>query len=630
MPRRLQTGEGVLALSAGQSISLNGADVQNLRFAAEQLRTTVHEDCGFDYDITAGSALIADNAAFVLSLVPGGVRQAQGYELTITPERVFAIAGDHAGLFYAVQTLRQIVAQCGATLPALRISDWPDFPNRGVMLDISRNKVPTMGTLCDLIERLAAWKINQVQLYMEHTFAYRRHPVVWAEASPITAEEVLALDAFCRQRCIELVPNQNSFGHLTNWLIHDAYRDLAEAPDGCDTRWGHYDTPFGLNPSDPRSLALVCEMYDELLPNFSSRQFNVGLDETIDLGLGRSKERVEREGVGRVYLDFLLKIYREVRNRGCTMQFWGDIIMEHPELTGELPRDAIALEWGYQAEHPFAEHGAQFAASGIPFYVCPGTSSWNTIAGRTENTVGNLRNAAENGLKHGAIGYLITDWGDNGHWQPLPVSYLGFVYGAALAWNYSGNLDLDIADALNRYAFADEAGIMGRLAYELGNVYLIPGVKIHNTSPLFAILQGDKESIERIRNHPILGFELPPDLDARLQHSAATVAALKAHLPQAQMKRADAALIQREFAWAADMLQHACKRGRWLLSDGGISNRELRKEADQLISEYRALWHERNRPGGFGESVARMEKMRDDYSLFSAQTNRSKPSATTA
>ncbi len=219
-----------------------------------------------------------------------------------------------------------------SSLPALRISDWPDFPNRGVMLDISRDRVPTMQTLLELVDLLASWKINQLQLYTEHTFAYRNHPEVWADASPMTGEEILALDAYCRERFIELVPNQNSFGHMTRWLTHDRYRPLAEAPDGCDTRWGHYDYPFSLCPIDPGSIELVRSIFDELLPHFTSRQFNVGCDETIDLGQVRSKEAVEKLGAGRVYLDFLLKIYREVRARGRTMQFWGDIIMEHPEL----------------------------------------------------------------------------------------------------------------------------------------------------------------------------------------------------------------------------------------------------------------------------------------------------------
>ena len=194
--------------------------------------------------------------------------------------------------------------------------------------------------------------------------------------------------------------------------------------------------PYSFCPIDPGSLALLEDMYDQLLPHFSSRLFNVGLDETWDLGEGRSKEICDQKGKGAVYLDFLKQIHALVTQHGRTMQFWSDIIVrDEPELVAELPRDVIALEWGYEADYPFAEHARLIAKSGRSFYVCPGTSSWNTLAGRTDNALGNLRNAAVNGFANGAIGYLNTDWGDNGHMQPLPVSYLGYLAGAAMSWN---------------------------------------------------------------------------------------------------------------------------------------------------------------------------------------------------
>ena len=198
---------------------------------------------------------------------------------------------------------------------------------------------------------------------------------------------------------------------------------------------------------------------------------------------------MRQRGAGRVYLDFLLGVYREVARRGHTMQFWGDIIMKYPELIQELPKDTIALEWGYDAAHPFAEHSARFAASGIPFYVCPGTSAWNTLAGRTDNCLANTLNAAESGLKNGACGYLNTDWGDRGHWQVLPVSFLGYAAGAAYSWAVESNRSLDITQALSIHAFADASGIMGRLAYELGNVYKVAGVEPHNSSVINNVLQ---------------------------------------------------------------------------------------------------------------------------------------------
>jgi hexosaminidase len=613
-PQHLTLLDGIIALTDEQLIVLDSPAPSDLYFIAGRLQQALQEFAGVTWSIVAGSAVPAERRGVTLSLVPNGTGQPQGYQLAITPTGLSIVAATPAGIFYGSMTLIQILQQRGPDLPRLRITDWPDFPNRGVMLDISRDKVPTMETLFNLVDMLASWKINQLQLYTEHTFAYQHHPAVWAEASPLTGQEILALDAYCRQRFIELVPNQNTFGHMRRWLTHDHYRPLAECPTGCDTGqpgWGYFEEPFTLCPTDPGSLDLIRSLMDELLPHFNSRQFNVGCDETVDLGQGRSRELVARQGKGRVYLDFLLKIYREVKARGRTVQFWGDIIMEHPELVTELPGDVLALEWGYEADHPFDEHGAKFAASGIPFYVCPGTSSWNSLAGRAENALQNLRNAARHGLKHGAVGYLITDWGDNGHWQPLPVSYLGFGYGAALAWAYRANQQLDVAQAVSTYAFADPTGVIGRLAYQLGNVYLEPGKLIRNNSILFTILQKPPDQIA-----------IEPGLTtAGLQKALAYLEQFNPILADMPASQPGAKLVQREFNWVVGMLRHACRRGLWALDkaqhkDDGDLRQDLARELELLLAEFSEVWLARHRPGGLKDSRARLEKMRRDYSLL--------------
>jgi hexosaminidase len=608
MPRLVSMSGGVFTVPDRRFIVLDNAVPQALRFAARRLQEALREHADVAWEVVASNTVPQDQVGITLSVMSGDVRHPQGYELTITEAGVHAVAGTPAGAFYAAMTLCQILDQRSAELPTLRISDWPDFPNRGVMLDISRDKVPSLETLFDLMDLLASWKINQLQLYTEHTFAYRNHPEVWAEASPMTAEDILALDAFCRERFIELVPNQNSFGHMHRWLVHERYRPLAECPQGCVTGWGYTDVPFSLCPLDPGSLELVRGLFDELLPHFTSRQLNVGSDETVDLGRGRCKQEVEEHGAGRVYLDFLQKIYREVKARGYTMQFWGDIIMEYPELTPELPRDTIALEWGYQADHPFDQHGAIFAASGVPYYVCPGTSSWNSIAGRTDNALTNLDNAAANGLKHGAVGYLNTDWGDNGHWQPLSVSYLGFAYGAAVSWAHQANQGLDIGPAISTYAFRDPSGTMGRFAYDLGNTYQEPGVSVHNASILFRILQASPEEIAEKEGLSVDGLRKALEFIDGVMDTAS----------EARLERSDADLIHREFAWVADMLRHACRRGIWALGkaaggEDAALRQDLADDARRLMEEFREIWHARNRPGGFKDSLARMERVCADY-----------------
>lgn len=524
--------------------------------------------------------------------IDAAVAKPQGYRLTITPDAITLIGHDDAGLFYGRQTLSQL-ARVG--LPCCELEDWPDFPNRGVMLDVSRDKVPTMATLLAIVDELSSWKVNQLQLYTEHTFAFANHETVWRDASPITAAEIREIDAYCRERFIELVPNQNSFGHMERWLRHERYRDLAECPDGA-VWWHKHRPPATLNPLDPQSLDLVRELHAELLPNFTSTQFNVGCDETMELGLGRSKAECERVGRERVYLDFLKKIYEGVRGHGHTMQFWGDIILHSPHLIDELPKDIIALEWGYEANHPFEDHCAAFAKSGVPHYVCPGTSSWCSIAGRTQNMLDNIRLSAAAGLKHGAIGFLNTDWGDLGHWQYWPISYAGLAYGAGVSWCAETNVDADLAAQLDVHVFRDASRVMGNVALDLGRVNVAMGdVGRHNSTLLFWLARKDDDRPATLTNAVLL-----KDVKRkRFDEAAAAIEAAIAPLASATMDRPDAQLIRDEFANAAALMRDAVAIGR-ATYDGGEAH-----VAPAHVAEHRRLWLARNRPGGLEDGAGR-------------------------
>ncbi len=627
MPREVARRPGEFHFGNGAQLVLYPPDVYDLLGAARRLRDAIAADARVQTRIVIGEIGDRDAIAVTMTVNSRRVPHEQGYTLDITPQGVSIVGHDPAGVFYGVCTLNQLLHQFGGVVPCMSVSDHPDFAARGVMLDISRCKVPTMDTLKELIDMLAGFKINQFQLYTEHTFAYREHRAVWADASPITGEEVLELDAFCRERFVELVPNQNSFGHLSPWLSHPRYKHLAEAPDGFDWPWGgHSDQPFSLNPTDPRSLDFLRSLYDDLLPYFSSKLFNVGCDETFDLGTGRSKEACAERGVHRVYLDFLLQIYELVRERGRTMMFWGDIILHEPSLIPELPQDVIALEWGYEFDHPFEERCARFAEAGVPFYVCPGTSSWNALVGRTDNAMGNLRSAAESGLKHGAIGYLNTDWGDNGHWQYQPTAYLGYVYGAAVSWALEANAGIDLPAVLSLHAFNDPTGTMGRLAFDMGNVYKVyerlTGRRVHNASFLVRLLYAPVRDLEP----RFVGLNLDAFREARRE-----IDGVMTLIPQAHLHGRDGDLIRREYENAARLLRHACALGEFKVrlaeaeseaEKAALADRanELADDLREILAEHRELWLARNRVGGLEQgSGAHFEKMIADYRALAAE-----------
>ncbi|MDX9866952.1 MAG: family 20 glycosylhydrolase [Kiritimatiellia bacterium] len=594
-PRRVVPGAGALRLGESGVFAVD-AEAEAARPALRVLRDALGP--GWQ-ESEARASPPAGGARIRLRLAPQTAGP-QSYWLRVTPAGVEAEAGGRAGLFYAAVTLAQLVGLSEGALPLCELDDAPDFPARGVMLDISRDKVPTLATLFELVDMLAGLKINQFQLYTEHTFAYRGHEGVWRDASPVTPEEIRALDAHCRERCVELVPNQNSFGHLERWLALPRYAPLAELPQGgAPLPWGGtHEKPTALCPIDPRSLALLEDLYDQLLPNFSSRLFNVGCDETFDLrGEGRSAALVRERGEGRVYLDFLKQIHARVTARGRRMAFWGDILIRHPDLVREVPRDALALEWGYEADHPFNAHGARFAASGLPFYVCPGTSSWNSLAGRTANMRANLVSAAENGLRHGACGFLITDWGDGGHWQPLAVSLAGYVYGAALAWGTARNRELDLAGAMDRFGGACGHG---DALLRLGDAYRRCGALRGNGTELFQILS-------KPRPRPVAAGVTAETLHAVLDsvEEAERVAC-----------NAQASTVRQEAEQTGRLIRAACHRGLALL-DGSVgraaTRRALRIEAEDLACAHARVWRLRNRVGGLADSLVKLACHRQEY-----------------
>jgi len=593
-----------LPLKHGRMIWLRNGDRDALLQAGRIVQSALIGSAG-SWDLTAFGRDEDVRIGATLEIDPDRIHHVQGYRLRIQPARIELVARDEAGLFYGAQTFRQIAAQSARSghLPCLTIEDWPDFPHRGFLLDISRDKVPTMETLFRLVDLMASLKLNQLQLYTEAAFAYRDHPTVWNGSSPMTGEQVMELDAYCRQRHIELVPNQNTFAHMERWLRHEPYARLAERPGGST-----------LCPTDPGSLELVGGLLDELLPHFRSRQVNVGCDETDEVGKGRSKSVVERLGYGQVYVDYLRQVQQVVRRNGRRMQFWADMILRHPELIEHAPADSTLMVWYYEDEHPyFRDNLPKLAAAGLPFYVCPGSSSWASLLGRTKNAMTNLEEAARYGRANGAIGYLICNWGIYGFWEHLPISYLPLAYGAGVSWAYEANRSIDLPRALDLHVFHDRAGVMGRLAYDLGNAYLETGVYMQDGTPMGCIMY-------YAALHPEFTDKWYRKGELKIegcQKALEWVERAIARLPDSRMAHPEAELIAAEFQNDANLFRHACRLAIALLQTPSLQVKDLppaTREAlagdlERIMPELKRLWLARNRLGGLETSYGIAEKL---------------------
>ena len=526
----------------------------------------------------------------------------EGYTLKISKSGILISFRELPGARAAQLTLRQLIREYGHRLPRLKIRDWPDFARRGVMLDISRGRVPKLETLLDLAEKLSAFKINELQLYTEHTFAYKKFKSVWQDWGALTAKEIRILDARCRELGIDLVPNQNSFGHLRQFLEDPKLKKLGEISEPFLSETKDFlRRPTMLAPNHPGTLPFLRGLYDELLPNFSSEFFNVGCDETWDLGKGQSKKLCATKGRGHVYLGFLKKIHHEVSARGKTMMFWGDIILKHPLLIRALPKNIIALNWGYEANHPFAKEAAQFAKAKIPFYVCPGTSTWQTIVGKHDNALANLRSAAKAGKKFGAIGFLNTDWGDGGHPQPLAVSWPLFAAGAALAWNANALNENELLAVLSRDVFADPTGKIVEAGFRLGFAHQKLGVKIPNETPLGTVIAAPRPADRELfgRNGFKWFTKIP---EKKIRAALKVIQKQRATLSCAKPKSQSAKILALELDLAARMAIQSCQFMLWqqAVSAGKRSRAEAMarrgvRELQKLEKDFDAYWPLRNK-----------------------------------
>ncbi len=407
----------------------------------------------------------------------------EGYKIEILTDGIKICSATEAGSFYAIQTIKELSRVYNNKLPCCEINDEPDFARRGVYLDCSRGKVPKISTIKQLAERLAQWKINELQLYIENVFTFKKHPEIGRGYSPFTPEEILDLQSHCKKYHIRLVGSLASFGHMEKILAIPKYRHLAELP-------GYRGFPGGMTlcPADPKSIKFVDELYSEFVPLFEAEDFNACCDETFELGEGRSANIAVRIGKGRLYLDFLLKIYQLCQKYGKRMNVWADIVLKYPELLNKLPKDIVMLNWWYEAEGENIVRTKDIAESGLPFMVCPGTSSWQTHGTRLANSIANAANFARQGRKYGAEGLLNTDWGDAGHRNMLGVSMHGFAHGAAQSWNGRAVDNEKFTENFCLHYFGQNDNKLAKAIKQLGSNYLTCGHIAMNRCMLYHAL----------------------------------------------------------------------------------------------------------------------------------------------
>ncbi len=343
-------------------------------------------------------------------------------------------AGGTKGLHYATLTLIQVLKQCGSTLPCICVEDEPDFATRGLMLDVSRGKVPTVDTLKRVIDFLSDLKINMLQLYVEgRAFYYPSLRKYYKKPNDfLTAHDVEELRSYAEERFVELTPCGNCYGHMTYWLNQKEFNGLAHSPDGFDWDKGGLHCPAGtLDATNPESVKFVTRLFDEMLPCFGNAKYcNIGGDEPFDTLYGDRK----LDDDGETYFKHVGKICDNMRSRGITPMLWGDVAHNHPNKLDKLG-DVVFLEWRYEPGQFTDDACDVYKQCGARFFVCPSTAFANTLTGWTDKALVNISEAAACGKRCGAEGLLNTEWGDGGYATTRATGFLFEGVGACYAWN---------------------------------------------------------------------------------------------------------------------------------------------------------------------------------------------------
>jgi hexosaminidase len=356
------------------------------------------------------------------------------------------IAETPAGIFYGVQTVKQLVRGHGkdAVLLEPTLRDWPAMAHRGISDDWSRGPLPNMDFLKREIRTLAAYKLNIFSPYFEHTFAYASTPVAAFPGGSMTPAEAKELVDFAAQYHITVIPEQEAFGHLHNVLKFEKYSGLGETPHGAV-----------LAPGDAGSVPEIAGWFGELAAVFPGPYAHIGADETSELGIGRTRDEVKSRGLGAVYMDFLTQIHTALAPNHKQLLFWGDIAVNSPDLVGTLPKDMIAVPWEYDAKPDFTSLILPFKKAGLETWVAPGVSNWNRLYPNNNEAMGNIRAFVRDGQKLGSTGMLNTVWNDDGEGL-FDENWFGILFGAAASWQ-PGESSEDAFEASFGLAFHGDA-----------------------------------------------------------------------------------------------------------------------------------------------------------------------------
>lgn len=350
----------------------------------------------------------------------------EGYLLSVEKNRIAVLANSPQGAFYGLMSLLQILQQDNSKkifVNGVLIVDYPAFPIRGISDDIARGQVSTLDDFKNIIRRIARYKMNVYQPYFEDAIELKSFPDIGLNRSRLTQDEMKELIKFAEKYFVEIIPIFQTLGHWENLLIQPKYYELADFPGAAS-----------LDVTSEKTYEFLEKCIAELSQLFPSKYFHAGLDESWDVGFGNSKEITKQIGIAAVHANHYKRVNEIIKKYGKQMMMYGDIIHNHPEIFEMLPKDIVVVDWRYGV-NDYEPIVKKYKEYNQPFICSPSVTNYNRIFPHIINSLLNIQLFTKISYEYGSIGFINSNWGDNGGENLRELNWFGYAFGAECAWN---------------------------------------------------------------------------------------------------------------------------------------------------------------------------------------------------
>ncbi|HHV95601.1 MAG TPA: beta-N-acetylhexosaminidase [Clostridiaceae bacterium] len=384
------------------------------------------------------------------------------------------------------------------------------FDKNGIMFDVSRNAVLKPETIKYFLRKMALMGLNLCMLYTEDTYEVEGWPYFGYMRGRYTYEELKDIDDYADIFGIELIPCIQTLAHLANPL-----------------RWGSMaelkDTSSVLLVGNEKVYKLIEDMIVSVSKPFRSKRIHIGMDEAMDLGLGRYLDLNGYRSRFDIMIEHLNKVIEITNKHNLQPMMWSDMFFRlasktrsYYELNNIIPDDVISsvpenvdlVYWDYYHDDKefYTEYIKKHKKFKNKIIFAGGTWTWTGPAVNYGKTFITTNSAIEACKEEGIREIFCTAWGDNGAETNLLASLLGLQLYAE--HGYSKKLTME--KLKRRFKFC--AGIDADAFLDISLLDATPGTNPGNTDcsnpskyllyqdPLTGLFDGDIKGLE-LRTH---------------------------------------------------------------------------------------------------------------------------------